>query len=109
MKRLFLLIFYLVVEGRAATHQYKPYDLGLGPFVDEAGQCTLNPCDALGRAQDELYTALNEKEKAQEKTGNILGELQQTVKHSRETLDLIKEFMGQMERRIRSLEQPGQL
>ena len=98
----------MLLHVQAVTHKYKLEDLGpMGPFVDENGQCQLDPCDALGRARDELYVALSEKEKVQAATGSMLGELKTTVYEGRSTQMFIQEFMKQMERRIRSLEQPG--
>jgi len=97
----------MLLHVQAVTHKYKLEDLGpMGPFVDENGQCQLDPCDALGRARDELYVALSEKEKVQAATGSMLGELKTTVYEGRSTQMFIQEFMKQMERRIRSLEQP---
>lgn len=103
-----LLPLLLPALADAATHKYSPADLGpISPFVDEAGQCTLDPCEALGRARDELVSALNEKDKVQVATGTLLGELKIAVSMAQETQTLIQEFMKHMDRRLRSLEQPS--
>ena len=92
----------------AANHKYSAADLGpISPFVDENGQCALDPCEALGRARDELVVALTEKDKVQVATGTLLGELKIAVNQGQLTQTFIEEFMKQMDRRLRSLEQPS--
>lgn len=81
---------------------YEPLLKALEPF-----QCTLDPCDALGRARDELYTMLNEKEKVQSQSQTRIGELQASVGQTRDAQERMELFLKQMERRIRSVEQPG--
>lgn len=89
-------------------HKYKPSDLGPTPFVDEAtGQCTLNPCDALGRARDELYSILDEREKMQSQSQTLIGELQRELNENKATQDALAKVIQLMEQRIRSLEQSG--
>ena len=108
MKCWWMLILLVLVLVDAATHKYSAADLGpIGPFVDENGQCSLDPCEALGRARDELVVALNEKDKVQVATGTLLGELKSAVSESQETQFYIQEFMKQIDRRLRSLEQPS--
>ena len=85
-------------------------DFGPSPFVDEAtGQCTLNPCDALGRARDELYSILDEKEKVQSQSQTIIGELQSAVNNGRFFQEELQDLIKFMDKRLRSLEQPGSL
>lgn len=67
----------------------------------------MDPCDALGRARDELYTVLAEKEKIQAQSQTLVGELQATVKQNAEAHERIDLLVKQIERRIHSLEQPG--
>lgn len=117
MKFLFLVIS-LSMAGCATSsatqsssrpyHKYKPIDLGPSPFVDETtGQCTLNPCDALGRAKDELYSMFDEKEKVQSQSQTLIGELQQAVGEGKGAQEKLKRIIHLMEQRIRSLEQSG--
>lgn len=90
------------------THNYKRTDLGPAPFIDEAtGQCTLNACDALGRARDELYSVLHEKDKVHSQSRTLIGELQQQVSHGKEAQEALKQALHLMEQRVRSLEQSG--
>lgn len=94
--------------SRPFYHKYRPLDLGPTPFVDEAtGQCILSPCDALGRARDELYSILDEKEKVQSQSRTLIGELQQAVGQGKDTQDALRKMIQLMEQRIRSLEQSG--
>lgn len=50
---------------------------------------------------------LNEKEKVQSQSQTRIGELQATVGQTRDAQERIELFLKQMERRIRSVEQPG--
>ena len=94
--------------SRTIYHKYRPADLGPSPFVDEVtGQCILSPCDALGRARDELYSILDEKEKVQSQSRTLIGELQQAVGAGKDAQDELKKIIQLMEQRIRSLEQSG--
>ena len=61
----------------------------------------------LGRARDELYSVLDEKEKVQSQSKIAIGELQKTVKENREGQERMDALIKQISRRIRSLEQPG--
>lgn len=93
---------------RSQHHKYKATDLGPSPFVDEVtGQCTLTPCDALGRARDELYNVLDEKEKVQSQSQTLIGELQLAVVEGKGAQEGLKKMIQLMEQRIRSLEQSG--
>lgn len=116
MKFLLVVIFLMIGRSSQAVapspsrpyHKYKSSDLGPSPFVDEVtGQCTLSPCDALGRARDELYNVLDEKEKVQSQSQTLIGELQQAVDESKSSTENIKRMIQLMEQRIRSLEQSG--
>jgi hypothetical protein len=94
--------------SRTIYHKYRPSDLGPTPFVDEVtGQCILSPCDALGRARDELYSILDEKEKVQSQSRTLIGELQQAVGTGQDALNNLRITIQLMEQRIRSLEQSG--
>lgn len=94
-------------SGRS-THNYKRTDLGPAPFVDEAtGQCTLNACDALGRARDELYSLLHEKDKVHSQSRTLIGELQHQVTDGKQAQDVLRQALHAMEQRVRSLEQSG--
>lgn len=113
---LILLVGLVIVESKAGApppsrtiyHKYKPLDLGPTPFVDEVtGQCILSPCDALGRARDELYSILDEKEKVQSQSRTLIGELQQAVGAGKDAQDALRKIIHLMEQRIRSLEQSG--
>lgn len=102
---------WLQASGPASarpTHNYKRTDLGPVPFVDEVtGQCTLNACDALGRARDELYSVLHEKDKVHSQSRTLIGELQQQVTNGKAAQEVLRQALHLMEQRVRSLEQSG--
>ena len=105
------LVLLLAVGGSATGpfHKYRLQDLGPSPFIDEVtGQCQLNACDALGRARDELYTILDEKDKAQTAAGTLIGELQSATNENKDKIYLLKKSITQMGKRLKSLEQPGE-
>lgn len=115
MKFVLLVMFLLIGRSKAGApppsrphHKYKLSDLGPSLFVDEAtGQCTISPCDALGRARDELYNVLDEKEKVQSQSQTLIGELQTAVIENKGTQEGLKKIIQLMEQRIRSLEHSG--
>lgn len=102
------IVLLMVSDPILSAHQYRPRDLGPSPFVDEStGQCMLTACDALGRARDELYTVLHEKEKVQTVTGTVMNQLQHTFSDINSKTETIQHLVTQMDKRLRSLEQPG--
>ena len=99
-----------IISAYSSSRKKSIADYGPSPFVDETtGQCTLNPCDALGRARDELYSVLDEKEKVHSQSQTIIGELQSAAQQGRFVQEQITSIIQFMDKRLRSLEQPGQL
>lgn len=115
MKFVLFVILLLIGPSKAGPpppsrphHKYKNADLGPSPFVDEAtGQCTISACDALGRARDELYNILDEKERVQSQSQTLIGELQMAIVENKGTQEGLRKVILSMEQRIRSLEQSG--